>query len=194
MTKVVVFLAVMQVCILMAIGAFILGYDPEPAQLVAEVPALVPEEPEIVEVIDDPDAGLPPEPREVVWLPLERLEFMEGPWRTADGELLVSVANRGELVPTEGAAGAEPYEATGWRLVVEWDHGPVLTCGLYLAIQYSAPPLIRTPWRLGYCRGRNIDPQGPAVATRVALLRTPGADYLRLVLGTEIDVLLYQVQ
>ena len=122
---------------------------------------------------------------------MEKLDYMEGPWRTEDGALLVSVSNRGTARPSDGT---DALLGLGWRLAVEWDQGPALVCGLYLSVQEANPPFARLPWRLGYCRGRNIDPSGPAVATRVSLLRTPGQNYVRLVLGSEIDVLLYQVE
>lgn len=136
------------------------------------------------------DAGLS-DAAEPAWLAVEKLEYLEGPWRTEDGELLVSVSNRGTArVQNE----ADSLWALGWRLTIEWDQGPALVCGLYVGIQQANPPFVLLPWRLAYCLGRNIDPKGPAVATRVSLLREPGQEYLRLVLGSEIDVLIYQVE
>jgi hypothetical protein len=183
-------LAILQLCVLLGVGVFLATYDGASVEPVLRkiTPTVRIDTERPIRVVDDLDAGV----AEEAWLPLERLEYMEGPWRTEDAVLLVSVANRGE--PAAGGAGGDAYEAAGWRLTIEWEQGPPLVCGLYLALQYAAPPATGLPWRLGYCRGRDVDPQGPALATRVSLLRSPGADYLRLVLGTEIDVLLYQVE
>lgn len=123
----------------------------------------------------------------VHWLPLEQLEHMEGPWRTTDGEVLVSLADRG----SEGPG----FPAQLWRLTVEWSSGPLIVCTMYEALQYGDPPTRGMPWRLGYCRGRAVvSSEEPALATRVILLRVPKQEYLRLVLGTELDVDIYQVQ
>jgi hypothetical protein len=117
----------------------------------------------------------------VGWVPLEKLEYMEGPWRTEDGTVLVSVGDRGKDTPL-------------WRLTVEWVDGHSVVCSMYEALQYSEPPTEVLPWRLGYCRGRELDPSGPALATRVTILRAPGQAYLRIILGRELDADVYQVQ
>lgn len=142
----------------------------------------------------------PPEPAVAVievmdegrrWRSLEKLEYVAGPWRTQEGDVLVSVAPRAaRKVQSEQDA----FFAQPWRITVEWDRGPALVCGLFDKIQYGDPPGSVLPWRLGYCRGRDIDPKGPAVATRVSLLRVQGEAYVRLVIGGEIDVDIYQVQ
>jgi len=178
-------LLLLQVVVLVTIVATVVTYEPAPRQIAPPVAARVDAHPA--------DAG-PDGAGEVgasSWVALEKLEYMAGPWRTEDGELLVSVSNRSTAVPSDA-----PVESwvRGWRLVVEWDRGPALICGLYENVQEANPPFVLLPWRLAYCLGRNIDPKGPAVATRVSLLREPGQEYLRLVLGSEIDVLIYQVE
>jgi hypothetical protein len=172
-------LAVIAVGILSIVRPEILGRPPRhlaPLAVAAEQP--VP-----MRVID---AGMDP-PLEPTWVALERLEYMAGPWRTEDGTTLVSV------VPKALAKVQNEPDAL-WRLTVERDHLPLITCGLYEGVQYANPPYTALPWRLGYCRGLSVDPDGPAVSARVSLLRSPGQEYLRLVLGAELDVEIFQVR
>jgi hypothetical protein len=177
-------LLLLQGIVLAAIVAFVV--TSEPVSVGPVLRQLAP--PASAQVATHPEEAVVEEP---TWLALEKLEYMEGPWTTEDGELLVSVSNR-------AAAGAlddpDSFLARGWRLVVEWDRGPVVVCGLYESIQAANPPFVSLPWRLAYCLGLGIDSKGPAVATRVSLLRSPGQMYLRLVVGSEIDVLIYQVE
>lgn len=133
---------------------------------------------------------LPPAPPEPVWRPMERLEYALGPWRTEEGEVLAALAFREVPVPEGGPAGA-PIRA--WTLTVEWDEKPALVCDLYEDLQMPDPSSDRLPWRLAYCRGRDLDISLPPTPTRVTLLRATGVEYIRLILGTGLDVYLHQV-
>ena len=177
-------LLLLQVIVLATLVAVVVTYEPGPLEPVAPR----------VEVHPLDAGGADAEVEEPTWLALEKLEYMVGPWRTEDGELLVSVAKRVPAGPLGEPGESDEFWVHGWRLTVEWDQGPALVCGLYEGVQQANPPFVHLPWRLGYCRGRDIDPRGPEVATRVSLLREPGQEYLRLVLGSEIDVLIYQVE
>jgi hypothetical protein len=144
---------------------------------------------ELPVVAELPQADAAPLPRG--WLSLEQLDVMEGPWRSSDSAVLVALVNRDRARPRTDP---DVYWEQPWRLTVEWDQGPVIVCGLYEGVQRANPPYALLPWRLGYCRGRPADPQGPALATRVSILREPGFDGLRLVLGAELDAEIFQVE
>lgn len=154
---------------------------PEPQPPPPVVVALPPSE------LEQADAG----PSEREWVSLEKLEYMVGPWRTQSGEVLASLVSRREAQPRNPN---DEFWVAPWRLTVEWVHGPIWVCGLYEGLQEANPPYTLLPWRLGYCVGRSVDPEGPAVVTRVTLLRASGFDGLRFVLGAELDAEIFQVQ
>lgn len=110
------------------------------------------------------------------WQAVEDLSVLEGAWRTEDGMLLVSFT-----APASGP----PGWARTWHLRVEGDHSrPALDCELYEELQSVEPLPNQFPWRLAYCPG----------ASRATLLRAPGVEYLRLVVGTLFDLDLFQVR
>jgi hypothetical protein len=117
------------------------------------------------------------------WVAVEELSMVEGAWRTPDGTVLVSFLPRKPK--------AAPGDPNGlWRMTAARGGAPTLSCGLYEGLQYGAD----LPWRLAYCRGLAPDPQGPAEAVKVSLLRFPGQDQVQLVVGSELDVEIIQVQ
>jgi hypothetical protein len=117
------------------------------------------------------------------WIPLERVDYVLGPWTTVEGDVLVSVA-------AGGSPEAYGFNAQPWRLGVEWRDHPFIVCGMYSHLQDAEPPL--EPWRLGYCQGVGGDPAG-MVVTHVGLFRAQGQEQIRLKLGEYFDVELYQV-
>lgn len=155
---------------------------PPPVPCLAPAPAVTCPQPEpcsvseLYEVSADAGTG---------WRSIEKLEYMEGPWRTSDGGVLVSLAYK-----DMGANHLSP-----WRLTAEMNDGTIIICTLYERLQEPAAGAAGLPWRLGYCRGRpGVDPEGPAVATRVTVLRAPGQHHLRFTLGAELDIDIFQVQ
>lgn len=134
-------------------------------------------------VIDLPlDATTPTAP----WLPLDRLDQMLGGWQTADRHVHVLVASR----TSAGAAEPGTFWLQPYRLSIAVDGRLVVTCGLYERLQHDDPPADPQPWRLGYCRPPDLE--GPSLLTRVWLLRQQGQDFLRLLLGNDIDIEIYQ--
>lgn len=146
------------------------------------LPAPAPAPPIVAAASPEPalalDAGAEP-----AWVPLEQLAMVSGPWRTEDGTVLVSVSPRG--------AKAKPGDEDAlWRVTVVREQRPIIACGVYEGLQWSG----ELPWRLGYCRGLQPEPAGPAEAAKVSLFRLPGQEWVRLIVGVELDVELVQVQ
>ena len=184
-TEVLLLSAVVLLCgVLLAV---LLLFNPGAFGRLAQV--LVPIRQQEVEEVQEPE-DLPPSVEEPSWRPVERLEYMVGPWRTPEGEVLASVSFK-DVVGAENGVGGAPVRS--WKLTIEWDEKPALVCDLYEALQMPDPATDVLPWRLAYCHGRDLDPNDQPTATRVTLLRATGVEYIHIILGLGLDVYLYQV-
>lgn len=118
------------------------------------------------------------------WIPLERIDYVVGPWATTDGDVFVSVV-------VGGSPEAHGFNAQPWRLEIEWRDHPFVACGMYSHLESDeASP---EPWRLGYCSGVGADPAALTL-THIGWFRAKGQSQVRLRLGEYFDVELYQVQ
>ena len=172
-----------QVIVLAAIATgVVFAYEPQMVSrslgLIAP-PVVAP--PLVPPPIEEPPFEAPP--AEEGWVPLELLTYAAGPWRTADGAVLVSVLPKDPLAPPGVPDGM-------WRLSVARQRLPTITCAVYEGLQFHG----EMAWRLGYCRGLQPDPTGPAEAAKVSLFRMAGQEAVRLVLGDELDIEIVQVQ
>lgn len=120
------------------------------------------------------------------WIPLSRLDQLLGAWQTSDGRTHVLLASRtspGAMEP--GAFWLQPF-----RLTVAVDGSLAVTCGLYDSLEGDDPSELPYPWRLGYCRPPGLE--GPSLPTRVRFLQQPNQEFIRLMLGVDIDIKIYQ--
>jgi hypothetical protein len=128
-------------------------------------------------VVDESDASVED------WVPVERMDYLMGPWASLTGDVLVSVA--------AGTPGSADLTAGPWRLAIEQEGQPFVVCGVYSRLQATDDPTLA--WRLAHCQGLGDDPDA-VLPTRVGFFRRPHQAFVHFVLGETMELDLAQVE